>query len=257
MSDTFHRDPTLTIEDAEVRRHIRVYHTALEAGERPDRQALLAQYPALRDELAACLDGLEFISGVAPQMREPEGDLKIGSLAPIGDFEIKRELGRGGMGVVYEAKQMSLDRHVALKVLPFAAVMDPRQLQRFKNEAQAAAHLHHTHIVPVYSIGCERGVHYYAMQYIEGPTVAEMIEQLRATAGRDMPASSVSALEAITKGKSTQSEGYCRSVARLGIQAAEALDHAHQQGVVHRDIKPANLIIDASWSVSSWGGWRL
>src|SRR5438876_4271759 len=83
------------------------------------------------------------------------------------------------MGVVYEAEQVSLGRPVALKVLPFAAALDPKQLQRFKNEAQAAAHLHHTNIVPVHAVGCERGVHYYAMQYIEWQTVAGLIRELR------------------------------------------------------------------------------
>src|SRR5205085_3143771 len=90
-----------------------------------------------------------------------------------------RELGRGGMGVVYEAVQLSLGRRVALKVLPFAAALDPRQMQRFQNEALAAAHLSHPHIVPVYAVGCERGVHYYAMQLVDGQSLAAMIEELR------------------------------------------------------------------------------
>ncbi len=89
------------------------------------------------------------------------------------------EVGRGGMGVVYEAVQRSLNRRVALKVLPFAAAMDPTQLRRFQTEALAAAQLHHTHIVPVYSVGCERGVHYYAMQFIEGQTLAQAIAERR------------------------------------------------------------------------------
>src|SRR6516225_7508912 len=83
------------------------------------------------------------------------------------------------MGVVYEAEQISLGRRVALKVLPFAAALDPRQLQRFHNEAQAAAGLHHTHIVPVFAVGVERGVHYYAMQFIEGRPLSEVIGELR------------------------------------------------------------------------------
>src|SRR5262249_10127541 len=102
---------------------------------------------------------------------------------PLGDFRIVREIGRGGMGVVYEAVQISLGRRVALKVLPFAAAMDAKQLQRFQNEAQAAAHLQHTNIVPVYYVGCEHGVHFYAMQYIEGQTVAAAIRELRQLAG--------------------------------------------------------------------------
>ena len=95
----------------------------------------------------------------------------------LGDFRVIRELGRGGMGVVYEAEQHSLGRHVALKVLPFAASIDPRQIARFRVEAQAASHLNHPHIVPVYSVGCQDGVHYYAMQLIEGPTLAERIDE--------------------------------------------------------------------------------
>ena len=100
-------------------------------------------------------------------------------LEQLGDFRIIREVGRGGMGVVYEAEQMSLGRRVALKVLPFAAAMDPQQLRRFRTEAQAAAQLHHTNIVPVFWVGCERGVNYYAMQFIEGRTLADMIRELR------------------------------------------------------------------------------
>src|SRR5205823_11326746 len=93
-----------------------------------------------------------------------------------------REIGRGGMGVVYEAVQISLGRRVALKVLPFAATLDARQLQRFENEARAAAQLHHTNIVPVFAVGSERGVHYYAMQLIDGRTLAEFIAQERGEA---------------------------------------------------------------------------
>ncbi len=100
-------------------------------------------------------------------------------LGELGDFRIIMEIGRGGMGVVYEAEQISLGRRVALKVLPFAAVLDQRQIQRFKNEAHAAAQLHHNNIVPVFGIGCERGIYYYAMQYIEGQTLAEVIRELQ------------------------------------------------------------------------------
>src|SRR4029077_4187902 len=102
---------------------------------------------------------------------------------PLGDFRIVRELARGGMGIVYEAVQLSLGRRGALKVLPFAATLDARQLQRFKSEAQAAALLHHTNIVPVFAVGCERGVHFYAMQLIEGQSLAALISQLRRSSG--------------------------------------------------------------------------
>ena len=111
------------------------------------------------------------------------------------------------MGVVYEAEQISLGRRVALKVLPFAAALDARQLQRFKNEAQAAACLHHTNIVPVFGVGCERGVHYYAMQYIEGQTLAAIIRNLRRGKDCGLPAfsSDPSNRQETASGPATQS----------------------------------------------------
>jgi serine/threonine protein kinase len=162
------------------------YLAALEAGNAPDRGQLLARYPDLADVLADCLDGLEFIRGAAARVRtasEPEPTLvhagQEGGELPLGDYRLVREIGRGGMGVVYEAEQLSLGRRVALKVLPFAAALDPSHLQRFKNEAQAAALLQHQNIVPVYGVGCERGVHFYAMQYIEGQSLAQLIADRR------------------------------------------------------------------------------
>jgi eukaryotic-like serine/threonine-protein kinase len=196
----------------------------------------------------------------------------------LGDYRIVRELGRGGMGVVYEAEQVSLGRRVALKVMPFAAAMDPQQLARFKVEAQAAAQLHHTHIVPVYSVGCDQGVHYYAMQFIEGRTLAAVIQELRqARAAQAKPAadaspglgsgpagprpapseetstldlraaapqSEASSVPDTATGPSQRGRAFYQMAAQLGIQAAEALEHAHRLGVLHRDIKPANLMVD-------------
>ena len=253
-------------EDPRVIRCLHDYGLALQAGLRPPRQDVLAMFPEIVEELSACLDGLEFIYHVAPQLTaRPADDDAAGSthfsLAPLGDFRIFREIGRGGMGVVYEAEQLSLGRKVALKVLPFAAVLDSRQLQRFKNEAQAAASLHHSHIVPVYSVGCERGVHYYAMQFVPGQTLAEAIDELKGRPAEGGPADSDAAANAnrsasrqsasptqpiagISTSRGIASKEFFRSAARLGVDVAEALDYAHQQGVVHRDIKPLNLILD-------------
>src|SRR5439155_22221702 len=100
-------------------------------------------------------------------------------------FRIFRGIGRGCMRLVYEAQQLSLDRPVALKVLPMAAAMDSKQLQRFQLEAHAAACLHHTNIAPVHAVGCERGVPFYAMQFIEGRSLAELIAELRRLEGLD------------------------------------------------------------------------
>jgi len=224
---------------------LEAYMAALEAGEAPSREALLAKHPDLADRLGTALAGLDFVRrGAKPPAPPPDPAQDPASL--LGDFRLIREAGRGGMGVVYEAEQISLRRRVALKVLPFAAVLDERQLQRFRLEAQSAALLHHTHIVPVYAVGQERGVHYYAMQYIDGQSLQGLIRELRAreTGGTD-PSSSSAALNAITKGRSSRSRGYCEAVARLGIDTAQALDHAHEHGVIHRDIKPANLLVDA------------
>ena len=205
--------------DAEVAQAVEAYLEAAARGEQPDRNAFLAAHEELADELRKAFVALDFIGSANVIVDEPTEAVRA-----LGDYRIEREIGRGGMGVVYEAEQLSLGRRVALKVLPFAAVMDPRQLQRFKNEAQAAAHLHHTHIVPVHSVGCERGVHYYAMQYIEGMSLAQMIDQLRGFQdGNGRPAmdpASSSALDAITTERTTDTPEYCRAVARLGVQAA-------------------------------------
>lgn len=248
------------------------YMAAVEAGERPNRQEFIARHPDIAGDLSACLQGLAFINQAAAQISETtkgalgqactvQGELPA---QPLGDFQLIREIGRGGMGVVYEAVQLSLGRHVALKVLPMASALDQRRLARFKNEAQAAAQLHHTNIVPVYAVGCERSVHFYAMQLIEGQSVSEIVRELRKTAGRSEPVGpdDETIITTQSAGPKTKIDSllndsehfsslhrkkrsdYFRSVARLGLQAAQALEYAHSVGVVHRDIKPANLLID-------------
>jgi hypothetical protein len=177
-------------DDPRVVRALEDYAAALKAGQKPDRHEFQARYPEIAEALAECLEGLEFVQAAAPLLQPPAADhpaatAEICPEGPLGDYRIVREIGRGGMGVVYEAVQISLGRQVALKVLPFAAALDAKQLQRFKNEAQAAAHLHHTNIVPVFAVGCERGVHFYAMQFIDGQSLAAMIKELRQLAGLD------------------------------------------------------------------------
>jgi serine/threonine protein kinase/Flp pilus assembly protein TadD len=299
--------PVPTLEDPRMISAVQEYLAELEAGHKPDHRAFLASHPEIAAALAECLDGLEFLRAAAPRLQEPDlGRPAVASSAssaiepegPLGDFRIVREIGRGGMGVVCEAVQISLGRRVALKVLPFAAAMDPKQLQRFKNEAQAAAHLHHTNIVPVFGVGCERGIHFYAMQLIEGQTLAAVIRELRQLTGiqpvagagspsaasglvrsllsgdwppasrngADLPPTTDYVLAPptfqtlavdttsrpgtmLSSGNSTKSPVFFRTVAHLGVQAAEALEHAHQLGVIHRDIKPSNLMVDARGSL--------
>jgi serine/threonine protein kinase len=305
--------PAIALDDPRVIRAVEEYLTALETGPKPDRQEFLARHADIAEALAKCLDGLEVVHVIAPELSQSCRAQRVSSAGelqpegPLGDFRIVGEIGRGGMGIVYEAVQISLGRRVALKVLPFAAAMDAKQLQRFKNEAQAAAHLHHTNIVPVYAVGCERGVHFYAMQFIEGQTIAALIRELRQQAGLEIPDPSAPApganpmasellsgrwapaertggelvkssdpdqptgsypttapphhpttsplpettppVGALSTHPSTTSPAFFRTVAHLGVQAAEALEHAHTKGIIHRDIKPANVLVDVSGNV--------
>lgn len=239
------------------------YFVALEQGAPECKEALLAAHPDLAATLELYFKSFEQVHemavrfGGAPQSAiVPEAPGINLESRRIGDFELIRELGRGGMGVVYEARQISLDRRVALKTLPFAAVLDAKQIARFKNEAQAAAQLHHPNIVPVYAIGTERGVHYYAMQFIDGQPLDRAIEELRRRDDKNSSASPGNDGETIefvagTTQRSAGSRGTWRvgdrqrTAVTLGIAAARALHAAHEMGVVHRDIKPSNLLLDS------------
>ena len=143
----------------------------------------------------------------------------------IGEFRVLRELGRGGMGVVYEAVQESLWRHVAVKAIHHTQ-LDMKRLQRFQREARAVAQLHHTNIVPIFGVGEHEGIPYYAMQYIKGRGLDALLETWR------------------TETPPPTKADRWRLAARFAAQTAEALNYAHEQGVLHRDIKPANLLID-------------
>jgi len=162
----------------------------LQAGEALDPTGFAAAHPEHAEPLRQLLPALEMMAALSRSaVRDgtgvaPAEDIAGPGLGVLGDFHILREVGRGGMGIVYEAEQLLLRRRVALKVLPFAAALDPRQLQRFKSEAQATALLHHTNIVPVHGVGAERGVHYYAMQFIDGRTLADVISELRRLEGK-------------------------------------------------------------------------
>jgi tetratricopeptide (TPR) repeat protein/tRNA A-37 threonylcarbamoyl transferase component Bud32 len=215
------------------------YLKCLERGEAVTPEEILAGHPEMADRLRGYLSGLAVIhravalEGGPSAMADCHGQ-------ELGDFLLLREIGRGGMGVVYEAEQVSLGRHVAVKVLPFSATVDEKQILRFKNEAQAAAQVAHPHIVPVYAIGHEHGIHYFAMQLIGGRSIAEFLNQRRGT--QIEPAHlSHSAGGAV---QPQQTRDHVSSVATIGIQAAEALHAAHEIGVVHRDIKPSNLLLD-------------
>jgi serine/threonine protein kinase len=206
----------------------------------------------------------------------------------VGGYRVVREIGRGGMGVVYEAEQLALGRRVALKVLPlplWTAVDleggsgDSTHKQRFLREARAAAGLHHPNIVPVYEVGEDGSACYYAMQFIHGQSLSQVLDDVvrlgvsgcnlgspRPTPGshefsqvatrpvesddhKHPTAAPASGKLGETSIIDTGRRRYYRTVARIGIQVAEALDYAHRQGVIHRDIKPANLLLDGDHHV--------
>ena len=228
----------------------------LARGEAVDTDAYVARYPQFSARLRRAIDGMSAMirfrrdgnqDGPAPR-----------DLSPLGDFRIIGEIGRGGMGVVYEAEQMTLGRRVAIKMLRTAALLDDSQLERFRNEARAAAMLDHPNIVRIHSVGCERGIHYYAMSMVDGHSLAEVIANLQSAKSsrtdgdtkhpdtselHDNDQDTLTIAQLSTQ-HSNEREAYFRSIARLTAQVARALHYAHQQGVIHRDIKPSNLMID-------------
>jgi eukaryotic-like serine/threonine-protein kinase len=292
------RDPVEELAEEFVERYRR--------GERPFLPEHTDRYPQWAGKIRSLFPALVMMEKARPDPAElagPDSRPRAAEvpLERLGDYRILRELGRGGMGVVYEAEQESLGRHVALKVLASHAVLDPRQLQRFRREARAAAQLHHTNIVPVHGVGEQDGLHYYVMQFIPGQSLDEVlaaVKRLRrakrtgapspadagpaaaggaavdaaqslltgrfaagdlgrgpdapAAARADQAAGSASSGTAYLPGQgpgtSLSDSGwqYWRSVARVGVQVAEALGYASSQGVLHRDIKPANLLLDTA-----------
>ncbi len=201
---------------------------------------------ALRELLPAfnLMAGLGNSAHLAATEREPIPDL-LDELGCLGDFRLLREVGRGGMGIVYEARQLSLGRRVALKILPQALALDGKRLRRFQLEAQAAALLHHPHVVPVHAVGSDRGVQFYAMQFIDGRTLADLIREQRRseeiqreTAEEGHLASELATRLFVDKSayataerrtarqmkenRSTRGNPYYQNAARMGRQAAEA-----------------------------------
>ena len=154
-------------------------------GEHPDLAEYTDRYPQYAEAIRDLFPALVLIEQVKPAAGEPtatyngEAAAEGRRLERLGDFRILREVGRGGMGVVYEAEQESLGRHVALKVLPSHALLDPSQLARFRREARAAARLHHTNIVPVFGVGEQDGLPYYVMQFIQGQSLDGVLDELR------------------------------------------------------------------------------
>ncbi len=201
------------------------YVDRLNEGDEINPQEILARHP----ELGAHL--LEYLEGYI----DPDAAPTMPSDRTLGDYTIRRQIGRGGMGVVYDAWQNSLERRVALKVLPLGIAASDRAFDRFMREARTAAKLDHQNIVRVHGMGVEANTPYYSMEHVEGRTLAQII----ATPKTDLDAA------ADTRFMPTEEGGVDYSgIALAFAEVADGLQHAHSRKVIHRDIKPSNLILD-------------
>lgn len=195
-----------------------------------ETRALLGDLRATRDR-TAMLNESQLDQGTAAPYIPPK---TTGSPPTrLGDFELLEQIGSGGMGAVYRARQITLNRIVALKVMRPAPGEAATFLQRFRREAQAAAQLHHTNIVPVYAQGEAEGYVYYAMELIEGPSLAQVIRTQAENPRHD---------RTLTRAGGRD----FKKIARMFAEVAEGLEHAHQQGIIHRDIKSHNLMMDSA-----------
>ncbi len=221
------------------------YLEDLEAGRQPDRPALMARHPDLAAELASFFANQEHLGQLTAPLRgrrsvgdtpavvpfhmiapngeerpedEPGGPRVADRVGYFGDYELVELIAEGGMGVVFKARQVSLDRMLALKIVRSGRFATADDLQRFFLEAAAAAHLDHPNIVPIYEIGEHEGHHYFSMKLVEGGSLADHVGRLAVAP---------------------------RAAARLVATVARAVHYAHQRGILHRDLKPANILLAA------------
>jgi WD40 repeat protein/tRNA A-37 threonylcarbamoyl transferase component Bud32 len=223
---------TDSLRQARLEEVLEEYMRRIDRGEIVDRDHFLAQHPELADELRSYFAGSDEVERLYRQAgREtpmlplsrglPEtSELPLGSVEGrrIGEYELLEQIGCGGMGVIYKARQLRLERLVALKMIRPERLESPADVLRFCSEAEAVASLDHPNIGPIYEIGEHEGKHYFSMKLIEGGSLAQHLPRLAA----DLPAG-----------------------VRLLICVARAVHYAHQRGLLHRDLKPANILLDA------------
>lgn len=227
-------------------------------GKNPSPIEFAQAYPDIQDDLLELFSSSKVETPREAEFLIASGQSETSQMEELGDYELLRELGRGGMGIVYLALHKVLKREVAIKMMPNSKWADTQD--RFQHEARATASLHHTNIVPVFEIGQDGETQYYAMQYISGCTLSEIVADLRGLESHELISNSDAfrRLELVGSANANSSDsnvkpasmdgaasvGSFDCVARIGIQIADALSYAHMRGVLHRDVKPSNLIVD-------------
>ncbi len=208
--------------DPQLEAVLHAYLQEIDAEQAPDRDALLRRHPEFASELAAFFAGQDEVAQLAQGMTGAEAPLPPGTrLRYFGDYELLEEIARGGMGVVYKARQVSLNREVALKMILAGQLASAEDVQRFRREAEAAANLDHPNIVPIYEVGVHEGQHYFSMKLIQGRSLASDKTPLAA-----------------------------RKAAEIVALVARAVHHAHQRGILHRDLKPGNILTGCAQGVA-------
>jgi eukaryotic-like serine/threonine-protein kinase len=223
-----HSEPEITNAFDPLDGIIAEYLQAIEAGKAPSRETWLAQYPEQAERLRAFLRDWDAVGQDASKFKLPAsiGDGETVGFAPttnlptlryLGDYELVSEIARGGMGVVYRARQVSLNRTVAIKMILAGTYATSQAVQRFRAEAEAAANLDHPNILPIYEVGEHEGHQYFSMKLVEGGSLSGKIEELKSQP---------------------------KQIASLMTILARAVHFAHQRGILHRDLKPANVLLD-------------
>ncbi len=293
--------PTTDDPDSVLEEVAEEFIASLRSGQKPSIESYAARHPSLAGDIYDMLSSIELMERLSRNESDARkqanaGHVPMPAIEKLGDFDIVQEIGRGGMGVVYEAMDRTLQRRVALKVLNDSALATQKHVDRFRRESRLAAQLHHANIVSVFGVGEEGGKHFYAMQYVEGVSVQDILDglqQISTTEGElsfdqsnsldglcvaaalnagqfaeprathvdvkpdAMESNSTAPVVQVVEESQNRPKvlttgstaAFWRSVARIGIQVADALHYAHVNGILHRDIKPANLLFDTNGTV--------